>query len=426
MELENFGRVEINCACGKTHSGYTKYIKFGEKAICFLVDICKRILSDGVVGVCYCEDTEIFGKRVCKLLQESGYMTEEICFCANTPPTQENAQDIVNAKESIRLFVGVGGGSLCEMLKFACHIRGCECVYAPTAPTTKSYLSEFSIFWQEGIPRKFVAKAPLGLVCDSEIFSTASNQLCASGYGELLASLLDIAEKKLYHIENQNLFCPKLVEMQEEILRDFFARYQTKPNIETIFHSIVELGVVEQLEKEDKIATTFILAGLLEEYNMQNAPYGINKLIFATIVCKLCVSFLKDGRGVINLPDDRVLSSYEISKLCNRENLDYVLNLSTNLCQSKNLFVLREFCDDIENIFAKALGEITRGLKYFRRMFADAGYWLSTYESVGSLLKICANGVALCDASSILGLMSAKGALNVFAEKIAKNQEESA
>lgn len=400
IDFEQFHKLQLSCSCGKTHEGYTEFVILEPNGIFRLPQVCTQILCDGHVGVCYCESDSQIGARAVKELRRSGYRVTPILFASDVEMNREESDKLCNCADDIRLWIAVGNGELCQIVKTAAHARETEWIYFPTAPIGLCEYLPYAIR-KQGISVRFLsARAPIAVIVDTDWIKKCKDKDVASGYGTIFARKCELFDEAFGKIVCGHKRCASLLQRQKSTIEEFEQQYESADDKTTlIMRTLLTLGLIAQMYDaplcagENAIGSSAVdaMANVIAAAAVGRAPHGVNKMIAA---CALSVYY---GHMVFNEPDllsvpaDRVAEYKEISKSCGSDAVG-LLGAYTELPNAsiaKELHVYCEFRQDLQAKAAELKSDLTLALKRFRRLFEDAGFWLSGYLAYPVLNRLC-------------------------------------
>lgn len=106
--------------------------------------------------------------------------------------TPENAAKIQARFDGIDCVVGIGGGTICDLCKYATHYFNPEnplpLVIVQTALSVNAFSDNSSVMLFNGVKRTVHSSYPLILIIDMDIIAAAPAEMNVSGYGDLIAT----------------------------------------------------------------------------------------------------------------------------------------------------------------------------------------------------------------------------------------------
>lgn len=154
----------------------------------------KRVLV--VTGPTLIVDTreEDIKKKAVALLS-SAFQTEHLVL-SELPQvlhaTPENAAIIQSKLQDVDCVVGIGGGTICDLCKYATYYAAPETplplVIVQTALSVNAFSDDSSVMLIHGVKRTVHSRYPAVLIIDLDIVGAAPPEMNVSGYGDLIAT----------------------------------------------------------------------------------------------------------------------------------------------------------------------------------------------------------------------------------------------
>ncbi len=205
------------------------------------VDVLRRLHLAGK-GVIVCDDiTEgIAGRRLAEILEDAGFPTETARIKGATESCVGRTRDIV--KETGGDFLlGVGGGRPIDVAKYVATMTDLDFVSVPTAASHDGIASNRSSIEMDGVKKTVLAKAPLGVIADTEIIAKAPHRLLASGCADIISNCTAVLDWRLARRlkgEVISEYAAALSEMTARLILE--NAEQIRPNLEESARMVVK------------------------------------------------------------------------------------------------------------------------------------------------------------------------------------------
>ncbi len=135
---------------------------------------------------------EIAGKKVCDSLAQSAEVSHLIVE-KNDEEEIERIGEIIH-KKGIDLVVGVGGGKVIDIGKYASSLSCVNFLSIPTAPANDGISSPVAVINRRGEKMSLGAKMPVGVIVDIDIIKSAPLSTILSGIGDLISNLSSVED----------------------------------------------------------------------------------------------------------------------------------------------------------------------------------------------------------------------------------------
>ena len=158
----------------------------------------EEILPSGHIGIAFEAADAPVADDIEGALGTQKFKISRFSYADDTPPSQEAAEDIVNAAESIRLLV-CAGNNIADVVKFAAGEKGVPWILCPSGPDILPAAEPFAVLGWGALAGYRRADAPAAIAADRARMERASGREKAAAYASLYAERLHCAE---YECEN--------------------------------------------------------------------------------------------------------------------------------------------------------------------------------------------------------------------------------
>lgn len=369
------------CECGKTHELNTEIV-FEKNAIEHTADYISRVFLQGNIAICTTESVVEIAIEAQTQLYKNGYTVRQVVI-ADSKSIEDGCAEIEKLPECVRFLVGVGSGTVCDMVRLAAKRMDISYAIIATAPSTDGYLANKITDFSSG--EYIECKSPELLIIDENIIDKAPSRLTAAGYGRVVAQIVNIFDtefNKFAHIES---FCEVVLNALAKEIHQFELdkdKPDFKKRLMRVLISISRANVY--LDFRDTATDCF--ASVLSRIQPQRTE-GENSLPAAYIVLNLYKNYLNSPAVDTMVPPD-ILKTI---KLLEKSNIitynKYIRNIQPTTVANylQQAFILGEYRRDLYDLISEIdLGGITR---FWRRLYSDAGYWLKNYMTNMQLMR---------------------------------------
>jgi len=176
---------------------FPREIIIGHKTILQIHELCSRIDRGTTALVVDDKKTKrIAANRIIKLLEKANYTVYEKTI-PDATVTQVN--NVINFSENkdINIFLGVGGGSIIDVTKFASYELKRSFISVPTCASHDGIASpRASLKHRKGSVSKNAA-SPLAVLADTEIINKAPFRMLTSGCADVVSNIPAVMDWKL-------------------------------------------------------------------------------------------------------------------------------------------------------------------------------------------------------------------------------------
>lgn len=115
--------------------------------------------------------------------------------------TEGHGAAIVQALQSHDCVVGIGGGTVADLCKFALHLSGSTSplILVQTMLSVAAFSDGLSVILRNGVKRTITTRYPTALIIDLNVVTRAPRERNLSGYGDLMATWTAPADWLLAH-----------------------------------------------------------------------------------------------------------------------------------------------------------------------------------------------------------------------------------
>ncbi len=264
LKISEMPQTEFDCSCGHHHSFSVHDMSIGKGVIADLPRMAAPF-KDGTVLVVFDNHTyEVAGKRAVELLREDGFRVKVLLFdCGNDVliPDEKTLGRILQEQElDTSLMVAVGSGVLNDSVKFVTSRTGLPYIIVATAPSMDGYVASGAPQICAGKKIMPDAHLPYGLIGDTDILTTAPQDLIEAGYGDIVGKITAIADWDLALKKNGDERCDTCITMVSRAMEKCFAtaeglKTRNPEAMEALFEGLTLAGVAMAVAKSSRPAS---------------------------------------------------------------------------------------------------------------------------------------------------------------------------
>ena len=217
-KLEDYLAVELQCSCGQKHYVPIKAVEIGPGAICKLPDYTKKFGYSHPYMICDDITFRIAGERCEKLLKEAG-IESYVLILKHTGFDEATLGEIVlNLPENCDLMIGVGTGSITDMLRFSSYKLGLPCFTVATGAPMDGFAASIGIMNVNNLKKTMQAHTTELIIGDTDILKTAPYRMTVAGFGDLIGKITCLNDWELARIINNEHYCKNIVDLVQNCL----------------------------------------------------------------------------------------------------------------------------------------------------------------------------------------------------------------
>lgn len=387
--------IEVACGCGEKHAVATKDIAVGAGALDTLPKMLETLIAP-LIKVYIVTDKTCFnlaGQAVERLLNSRGFKTERYIYEDGYTENVQNADKLLDLPEDAKAFVAVGGGRIFDMVKYEAVKLKLPVFGVMTSLSSDAYLAPFSMLYNKGFKEIYVTKAPLALVADINIMAGGGEALTAAGYGLILSKKLAVMDWRFSHRVTGEKYCPYIAEQalaavaETEKLSEGLLQNE-RAAIGALTENLLRLSLMTQLLKSSRLSNggethlCHAVEGILAASERPERLYGENLFLSAIFLAKVYCAFLRDDMTDFVPPPDLNMRAEKMAEIFHAEEGAALKRIRPYMAAEAYAVTghkFKEYRPDFFSEAQKAEAGLSAGLKIFKRLYSDAGFWMKSY-----------------------------------------------
>jgi glycerol-1-phosphate dehydrogenase [NAD(P)+] len=219
--------VDVTQALG--HATETRAFELGSGALQRVPKVLEDLGISGKIVLVADENTyAAAGERLEEILHREGFATTGPVVFSGHPVLHaeyKHIVDLVKRLESMDAFpIAVGSGTINDLVKRSVWEIGRRYLSVGTAVSMDGYTSAGAAIVKDGFKQTLECSAPLGIIGDLDVLSTAPPKMTAAGYGDLFAKIVAGADWILADEIGVDPIDSLAWEMVQEDLRSWLAK----------------------------------------------------------------------------------------------------------------------------------------------------------------------------------------------------------
>ena len=200
------------CRCGKEHQMATRLCVIEPGA---LADFDTYMTQLGLSGKrCVVYDTNTY--HIPELIHPAA--DQEVIL----PAEGLHADEVSTAKltslmeEGVEILIAVGGGTVHDIVRFCAKEHSLPFISVPTAASCDGFCSNVAAMTWHGYKLTWPCAAPEMVVADLNVIANAPRFLTASGFGDMVAKYVALADWRISHEVTGEEVCPVIFDIMQE------------------------------------------------------------------------------------------------------------------------------------------------------------------------------------------------------------------
>lgn len=221
---------EFCCDCGKNHSAWPlEYLRIGKGAVSLCPDGLRTLSVKKPYIVMGTNGYRVAGEKVLSDLD-----AEKIPYKLLVIPADprilpnEHYTELVEREfeESCDFILGIGSGVINDLCKLVAFRHSLRAGIVATAPSMDGYASNSSAMELGGVKTTVYTVCPSLILCDTEIMRNAPYDMIQSGFGDMAAKIISVADWQIAHLVTGEYYCPHVANMMLRAYREIISNVQ--------------------------------------------------------------------------------------------------------------------------------------------------------------------------------------------------------
>ena len=394
QNLSRYAGAEFTCTCGALHAVSTQSIVFGAAALASLQAFIAPFAPDlGVITVV--SDAQVRDKTnrtVEKNLSRLGYRVHAHTLEVGVSAILQNALDIaVAVPEESFLILGIGGGAVADLVKYAAAAKKRPCVFVATSPALLGILTPSAMLkTADNVEETFKTPPFSAVLCDTELLADLPPGLIPSAFGELLSKAVSLFDYKCAHLIAGERFCPHLYELGLAAVDETAAHLRDSALSEKDaaarlaesslrFSALAQLTGNSRLLSGGEVQSSHALSLLFAREERLQKQRGETEFLLSRIVLEIYKSFLASPPAFFASPPSNLIRAAKIAEY---------LGIPESIAQQKiravpesetlklRVYRIGEYRDELYSDACAHALRLGRAWKIFKRLYPDDGFSL--------------------------------------------------
>ena len=387
LKTEQFAGLSYSCACGEEHRVETERLVCGRDGIAKLPGILEGLGAETLLFVSAEDVYNKYGRGVELLLRKRWRLAVHV-FPSGFVPTLLRVSELSNYQADA--VVCFGSGSVADVSKYHCSVRGIPLVAVLTAPCAD--LSGYCNLMLNGRTERLLAVAPRAVVADFDLVRTAPPAMIASALGWMCGTALALFEWKFAYLIGREPYCAELARFSETLVReavDAGERWNegSREAILDLAGCLLRHGMTAQLWGRSRISesSATLTAAILQAMGQPKGPgslLGERIMLCTNRLVRLFQTALSEDIMLPLLPTDKARRANLLAKYCGTDAAETLSRLYEQPKINLELaqYQLREYRRDLLAELKGVERLLLRANKVFKRVYPDGGFWLRDLE----------------------------------------------
>ena len=246
------------------------------------------------------------GEKVCAVLEKSGIAYSKYVFPTGDIEPDEAAVGgaVMHFDKNCDIVIGIGSGVINDIGKILANLTGLPYFIVGTAPSMDGYASATSSMNMDGVKVSLPSKCPDVIIGDIDVLKNAPLKMLKSGFGDMLAKYVSIAEWRISHEITGEYYCERLAELIRKALKQCVDNAEGLLNreeeaVKAVFEGLIIGGAAMSFAKvsrpasgvEHYISHIWDMRSL--EFGTKSEFHGIQCAVATTVIAGLYEKLLE-------------------------------------------------------------------------------------------------------------------------------------
>ena len=222
--VERYLNVELECDCGRTHFAPIKAINISSGALESLPGYVAEYGYAKPYILCDKITFEIAGKRCEELLKKAGFQPTVLIIRHMGFDEATLGEIVLNKPDDCDLMIGVGTGSITDMLRFSSFKLGLPCFTVATGAPMDGFSASVGIMNVNNLKATMPAHSTEVNIGDTDILKSAPYRMTIAGFADLIGKLNALDDWHLGAMINGDHYCKKIDELVQAYVDDILKK----------------------------------------------------------------------------------------------------------------------------------------------------------------------------------------------------------
>lgn len=252
MDLNRILKDMQNCPCGKVHTFDTKVVEIGSGITEKTGEILEQAGFPKNILLVADDNTYRAADGILPSLKKSGFQVKKLIYENMKYARVEQVNEVKALAADVDGVISVGTGSLNDICRVVTYqMKKTFCIFA-TAPSMDGFASDTAPIIENNFKSSWQAAQPMVIIADTKILAAAPDELKSSGFGDMVAKYIGLADWKISNLLIGEYYCDNIAKLTKEATDRILslAEHVTENNEETagaIMESLVMTGLAMKL-----------------------------------------------------------------------------------------------------------------------------------------------------------------------------------
>ena len=228
--VEKYLNIKLECDCGRTHYAPIKAVDIRRGAINALPEYMHRFGYARPYILCDATTYKIAGERCEGVLREAGFAPDVLILRHLGYDEATLGEIVINKPDDCDVMIGVGTGSITDILRFASFKLGLPCFTVATGAPMDGFSASVGIMNVNNLKATMPAHSTEVIIGDTDVLSTAPYRMTVAGFADLIGKLNAINDWHLGVLINGDHYCRSIDTLVMDYVYDILGKAEAIKN----------------------------------------------------------------------------------------------------------------------------------------------------------------------------------------------------
>lgn len=224
QSVEKYLNIPLECSCGRTHFAPIKAVKIGKGALNSLPGYVRDFGYHKPYILCDKVTYEVAGKRCQQLLEEAGFAPTVLIIKHLGFDEATLGEIVINKPDDCDLMIGVGTGSITDMLRYSSFKLGLPCFTVCTGAPMDGFSASVGIMNVDNLKATMPAHSTELIIGDTDVLAGAPYRMTIAGFADLIGKLSALTDWRVAVLANGDHYCKQMDTLVSDYVNDIMGK----------------------------------------------------------------------------------------------------------------------------------------------------------------------------------------------------------
>lgn len=224
QSVEKYLNVPLECSCGRTHFAPIKAVKIGKGALNSLPGYVRNFGYHKPYILCDKITYQVAGQRCRQLLEEAGFAPTVLIIKHLGFDEATLGEIVINKPDDCDLMIGVGTGSITDMLRYSSFKLGLPCFTVCTGAPMDGFSASVGIMNVDNLKATMPAHSTEVIIGDTDVLAGAPYRMTIAGFADLIGKLSALTDWRVAVLANGDHYCKQMDTLVSDYVSDIMGK----------------------------------------------------------------------------------------------------------------------------------------------------------------------------------------------------------